>query len=62
MENTLEFYSIEFAKDYMRQIGKTKKRFYYNVFGWNTYLTLKPTFATPTGKHKDFKRSIIITL
>ena len=47
------------AKEYVIQRGKNT-RFYCNVFGWQKYYTLKPTFATPTGKLKDFKRSIII--
>lgn len=61
MEN-LEFKTIDSAKDYLKKTGKTKKRFYRNVYGWETYLTLSPTTATPTGKHKGFRRTIIITL
>lgn len=37
---------------------KTGKYFFYNVFGWETYYTLKPTFATPTGKAKGFPRKV----
>lgn len=59
MEN-LEFKTIESAKDYLKQIGKTKKRFYRNIYGWETYLTLKPTTATPTGKLRNFPRTKLI--
>jgi hypothetical protein len=48
------------AKAYLKQKGKKSGRFYVNVFGWRTYLTLEPTFATPTGKAKGFKRMVII--
>jgi hypothetical protein len=39
---------------------KRNTKFYYNVFGWHTYFTLKPTQATPTGKDKKFPRSLIL--
>jgi len=51
-------YSLKDAQLYTTAKGKNTK-FYYNVFGWNTYFTLKPTFATPTGKAKGFPRIII---
>lgn len=46
------------AIEYAKKRGKNT-RFYYNVFGWSTYYTLKPTFATPTGKLRGFPRCII---
>lgn len=53
----LEF-TMKEAQEYTTKRGKNTK-FYYNVFGWDTYFTLKPTFATPTGKAKGFPRIII---
>lgn len=52
-------YTTKQAQEYAKQRNKPTK-FYLNVYGWNTYLTLKPTFATPTGKLKGFSKSIII--
>jgi|TARA_R110000868_G_scaffold365449_1_gene628310 hypothetical protein len=53
-------FTIAQAKAYLKQKGKKSGRFYVNVYGWQTYLTLEPTFATPTGKAKGFKRTTII--
>lgn len=55
-------YSKDEAIQYMKDNTLTKKRWYYNVYGWSTYYTLKPTFATPTGKAKGFPRCITIIL
>jgi hypothetical protein len=52
-------YTTQQAHEYAKQRNKPT-RFYLNVYGWNTYLTLKPTFATPTGKLKAFPKSLII--
>lgn len=52
-------YTLSEATEYAKLRGKNTK-FYRNVFGWDLYLTLEPTFATPTGKDKNFKRSIIV--
>lgn len=51
-------FTMKEAQEYTTKRGKNTK-FYYNVFGWTTYFTLKPTFATPTGKAKGFPRIII---
>lgn len=52
-------FSIEQATDYAYKRGKNT-RFYYNFYGWHFYFTLKPTFATPTGRLKDFPRSVVL--
>jgi hypothetical protein len=51
-------FSMQQAQQYATMRNKPTK-FYFNVFGWQTYYTLKPTFATPTGKAKGFPRIII---
>lgn len=48
------------AKEYLRGKGKKSGKFYKNVYGWKVYYTLEPTFATPTGKDKDFPRTVRI--
>ncbi len=55
-------FTLTEAKQYLKDNGKTKGYFYNNVFGWSTYLTLEPTFATPTGKLKEYPRKILVTL
>ena len=59
MAEIREFTESE-AKAYLKQKGKKSGRFYVNFFGWQSYLTLEPTFATPTGKAKGFPRTTII--
>ena len=44
------------AQEYIKSIERKRMNFYYNVYGWDEYYTLEPTFATPTGKLKDFPR------
>lgn len=51
-------FSMQQAQEYTTMRNKPTK-FYFNIFGWETYYTLKPTFATPTGKSKGFPRIII---
>ena len=46
------------ARDLVRNSAKSFMYFYYNVFGWSTFLTLHPTNATPTGKLKGFPRRV----
>lgn len=58
---TTEFTEAQ-AKAYLQQRGKTSGRFYVNVFGWSSYLTLEPTFATPSGKAKGFPRTTIVKI
>lgn len=44
---------IEYSAKEATKLIKGRKQsvlMYYNVFGWSTYFTLEPTFATPTGK------------
>jgi hypothetical protein len=53
-------YTKKQAIEYLKSKGKTSGRFYNNVYSWSSYLTLKPTFATPTGKAKGFARTIIV--
>jgi hypothetical protein len=52
-------YTTQQAQQYAKQRNKPT-RFYLNVYGWNTYFTLRPTFATPSGKLKAFPKSLII--
>lgn len=52
-------YTTKQAQEYAKERNKPTK-FYFNVYGWSVYLTLKPTFATPSGKMKAFPKSIII--
>ena len=55
--NEIKEYTIDQAKEYALKEGKPI-RFFVNVYGWSTYYTLKPTFATPTGKLKEFPRTV----
>lgn len=54
-------YTLEQAIKYLEDNGLKEKEFFFNVYGWSTYYTLEPTFATPSGKHEDFPRSVMIT-
>lgn len=58
-QETPQEFTIEKACAYARERGKNT-RFYYNVYGWSTYFTLKPTFATPSGRLKEYPRSVIL--
>jgi len=58
---TIEFTELQ-AKEYLKKQGKKSGFFYYNVFGWQVYYTLEPTFATPTGKLREFPRIVRITV
>lgn len=51
-----ERFSVDSARQYVRSLGRKRMTFYCNVRGWDWYLTLQPTIATPTGKLKDFPR------
>lgn len=55
-------YSLKEAQSLIRSKGKKTGRFYVNFYGWEVYYTLKPTFATPTGKAKGFPRTRLIKL
>lgn len=55
-------FSLEEAKEYIRSRGKKQGDFYFNVYGWQTYYTLEPTFATPSGRLKEFPRKRRIRL
>lgn len=57
-----EFKTIDDCKNYLKENNLKQQTFYCNVYGWDTYYTLEPTFATPTGKLKEFPRSKLITL
>jgi hypothetical protein len=52
MENKKEFKTLDEAKEYLESKGKKSGYFFYNVYGWSTYLTLKATWCTPSGKHR----------
>lgn len=60
MTTDVKEFSIDEAKAYLKENNKKSGRFYVNVYGWQKYLTIEPTFATPTGKLKDFPRTMII--
>ena len=61
MDDIKEF-TYEEAQEYIRNKGRKRMTFYFNVYGWNTYYTLEPTFATPTGKLKEFPRKKQISI
>lgn len=58
----LTFYSEKAVYKYMLDKKRRRMKFYFNVWGWTTYLTLEPTGSTPTGKHPDFPRTKTVTL
>lgn len=60
MRQETKEYTLEEAKNYIKEQGFKSMLFYRNVFGWELYYTLEPTFATPTGANQDFKRTQII--
>lgn len=55
-----EFKSEKEAQEYLKKVGKKSGKFYWNVVGWDRYLTLEPTSHTPTGKAKGFPKSKIV--
>ena len=57
-----EQFTLEQARDYVRRMGRKRMTFFYNVYGWSEYYTLQPTFATPTGKLRDFPRTKRISI
>ena len=57
-----EQFTLEQARDYVRRMGRKRMTFFYYVYGWNAYYTLQPTFATPTGKLRDFPRTKRISI
>jgi hypothetical protein len=57
-----EFKSITECQDYLRSKNLKKGVFFFNVYGWERFFTLEPTFCTPTGKHKDFPSRVQINL
>lgn len=60
MKQEVKEYTLEEAKNYIKEQGKKSMLFYRNVFGWDLYYTLSPTFATPTGANQDFRRTKLI--
>lgn len=58
---TQEFKNIQECKDYLKANNQKRAKFYVNVYGWTTYFTLEPTFATPSGKLKEFPREVEIS-
>ena len=58
---TQEFKNIQECKDYLKATNQKRAKFYVNVYGWTTYFTLEPTFATPSGKLKEFPREVEIS-
>lgn len=53
-------YSLQEAKEYVQSCGRQRMTFFVNHYGWEVYYTLEPTFATPTGNNKKFKRTTYI--
>jgi hypothetical protein len=60
LNTMLTQYTLAQAKSHLKRLGKKQGYFYCNIFGWDTYYTLKSTFATPTGKDKNFPRRKLI--
>lgn len=56
---TPQEFTKEQAQEYTQKRGKNT-RFYFNIYGWSSYLTLTPTFATPSGKFKDLPRCVVV--
>jgi hypothetical protein len=42
-------YTIENVIDILKENNLFSVKLFYNCYGWNTYYTTEPTFATPTG-------------
>ena len=42
-------YSIDQVKNILVNNNIFSTKLFFNCYGWNTYYTTKPTFATPTG-------------
>ena len=61
METSKKF-TYEEAQEYIRSKNRKRMTFYCNIQGWDMYYTLAPTFATPTGKLKEFPRKKQISL
>lgn len=55
-------YQPQEVRDILAEHGKKSALMYFNVYGWTTYLTTHPTFATPTGQCKGFPRRRRITV
>jgi hypothetical protein len=55
-------YTLKGAQNYIRKKGNKQGVFYVNVYGFEIYYTLEPTFATPTGRAKGFPRTRRIKL
>jgi hypothetical protein len=51
---------VTIIKEYTKKeaIESGIKEFYFNVYGYDTYYTTEPTFATPTGNLKEFPRKV----
>ena len=58
---TPQEFTKEQAQEYTQKRGKNT-RFYFNIYGWSSYFTLTPTFATPSGRLKDFPRCKVFKL
>ena len=50
------------VREILAEHGRKSAVMYWNVFGWDSYLTTRPTFATPEGTIKGFPRRVRITL
>lgn len=61
-EQETRFNSEAEAIEWLKKQGLKSRKFFINVYGWDTYLTLHPTFATPTGKLKEFPRTKTIKI
>lgn len=58
---TQEFKNIQECKEYLKATKQKKAIFYFNVYGWSSYFTLEPTFATPSGRLKEYPRKAEIS-
>jgi hypothetical protein len=50
-------YSFEQCQEYLREHNLESKDFYVNIYGWQRYYTLEPTFATPSGILPKYPRT-----
>lgn len=57
-----EFKNIQECQAYLRATNQKRAIFYFNVYGWSSYFTLEPTFATPSGRLKEYPRRAEISL
>lgn len=58
---TQEFKNIQECQAYLKTTKQKRARFFVNFYGWSSYFTLEPTFATPSGRLKEYPREVEIS-